>query len=67
MYAQYVLDCLSLIVLLPSRLKKVYLTRCIIEPIENSGIVGAYRIEQRVFSFDIFDQEGFMLDWIKNM
>jgi hypothetical protein len=61
-HAHYVLNCLSLIVLLPSRFEKVHLTRGIIEPIENLRIISAYSVKQRVLSFNILNQEELVLD-----
>ena len=61
-HAHYVLDCLALVVLLASRFEKVYLTSGIIEPIENLRIVSPHSIEKRVLSFDVFDQEGLVLN-----
>ena len=67
MHAYYVLDSLPLVVLLSSCFEKVYLAWGIIEPIENGRIVGTHSIEQRILSFDVFDQEGLVLDRIEKL
>lgn len=58
---------LPLVVLFPSSFEKVYLAWRIIEPIENRRVVGASRIEQRILSFDVFNQEALVLDWIEKL
>lgn len=65
MDAYYVLNCLSLVVLLTSCFEKVHLARGIIEPVKNSCLISLSRIEQWILSLDVFNQQALVLDTIE--
>lgn len=61
------LDSLPLVVLLPACLKEVYVTQVTIEPIVNLYFVRTDSVEERVFSFHVFDKQAFMFYRVKNL
>jgi hypothetical protein len=61
------LDCLTLVVLLSSRLKELSLIRTTIEPIVYQRTARSSSIEQRIFSPDVLNQKTVVFVILKQL
>lgn len=61
------LDCLTLVVLLSSRLKELCLIRTIVEPIVYQRTARSACVEQRIFSPDILNQKAVVFVLLKKL